>query len=415
MKKIITVLAFCMILQNSYAFQTESNHSYIKNANLINDFEVNFAGYGDVKAFQFNFDGDKFNKMNADVSVDISIENKTDDVNTYGLKTSLNFNSDFNKEQNFGIFYKDFWGRIELGNMLSAAEQSRIGGNSIGIGSSSVFNNDFTRFFLNSVNDANLSAYNTLLGSIGSIVVREGTLSSQSFGYINAAFDLDEIDKSTYAPKINYFSPEYKGFQFFASYSPDNKVRREDIGMGSTATPTPNDIIVGDVYSYGLSYINTFGNFGIAASVLQEKNMKGSSNKNNDIDIDIDSIIGGVNVNYFGFTLSASAGRLKRDPTEKGLTNTLVSTFGELDNTYYNYGATYEISNVAVNYNYFTSESKDVNKYTSNNVAVEYKLNKNASVYGEYVDFKLEDLKATATQKSVEGKAIFAGLLISFY
>ena len=411
MKKIITVLAFCMILQNSYAFQTESNHSYIKNANLINDFEVNFAGYGDVKAFQFNFDGDKFNKMNADVSVDISIENKTDEVNTYGLKTSLNFNSDFNKEQNFGVFYKDFWGRIELGNMLSAAEQSRIGGNSIGIGSSSVFNNDFTRFFLNSVNDANLSAYNTLLGSIGSIVVREGTLSSQSFGYVNAEFDLDEIDKSTYAPKINYFSPEYKGFQFFASYSPDNKIRAQDI---NTSSSDPN-IIVGDVYSYGLSYINTFGNFGIAASVLQEKNMKGSSNKNNDIDIDIDSIIGGLNVNYFGFTLSASAGRLKRDPTEKGLTNTLVSTFSELDNTYYNYGATYEISNVAVNYNYFTSESKDVNKYTSNNVAVEYKLNKNASVYGEYVDFKLEDLKATATQKSVDGKAIFAGLLISFY
>lgn len=415
MKKIITVLAFCMILQNSYAFQTESNHSYIKNANLINDFEVNFAGYGDVKAFQFNFDGDKFNKMNADVSVDISIENKTDDVNTYGLKTSINFNSDFNREQNFGIFYKDFWGKIELGNMLSAAEQSRIGGNSIGIGSSSVFNNDFTRFFFNSLNDANLATYNTFLSSIGSTVVREGTLSSQSFGYVNGAFNLDEIDKSTYTPKINYFSPEYKGFQFFASYSPDNKVRQEDIGLGSATAPTLKDIIVGDVYSYGLSYINTFGNFGVAASVLQEKNMKGSSNKNNDIDIDIDSIIGGVNVNYFGFTLSASAGRLKRDPTKKGLANTLVSGFGKLDNTYYNYGATYEISNVAVNYNYFTSESKDTNKYTSNNVAVEYKLNKNASVYGEYVDFKLEDLKATATQKSVDGKAIFAGLLISFY
>ena len=425
----------------------------------MDDFVIDFSGYGDFKVYYLDFtknnnsayvpitSGTKYGNAFNKVVLNVDIQGKVDEQNIYGIVAQIGYNNIFNVENVYYLYYKDFFGRLELGNLLSSVDQLRIGADSLNVGNGGNVNNDFTKVLVNGIKNVSNNTKQI------SIIANEGVLSSQMFGYISQNNDLDAIDKFTYKTKINYYTPDIYGLQLFGSYTFDNKIYDIQIDKDITtnnaninSTLKDRYINIGDIVSYGVNYINTFDNIGVGLSYVGEMNIKNlfnSTNTREGKDIDIMSNIVGVNINYFGLTFGTAFGKMTRKINKKSLENNINdSTFGDffynglrthfltdLEVQYKSFSVGYEISNFLVSGNYFISNTKDkfdTSKYTVNNadefnreyeyksisVMAEYKLNKNASVYGEYIKFDLEE---KISQTILKGNMFSLGLSIMFY
>jgi hypothetical protein len=403
MRKTIILFVFLAIAFHEVeASQIESNHSYFKNSNFLSDYEVTVRGYGDVKFASQKFTEGTNNELNTDLSINFDVQGKIEEGFKYGFQLAERFNSnkDFTKSRSYFAYINNYYGKFEFGNTLAATEVSRVGGDSLSIANGGIFG-DFSRYILN-----NLTA-----GQF--FILKEGTLSNQFFGYYNQAMDREYYDHFDYIGKINYYSPELYGFQGLFSYSPGNKITPQ---MVDKQNGTGAELIIGDVISYGVSYINTFDNIGIAVSMIKEKNMNFAADKDEDgrklsTKMDINSDIFGLNINYFGFTVAFSTGLLTRTNVE----NTYFAPITNEKSSYTDYGVGYEIGNIILNYNSFKSEVKKINSFSADSFSIEIKSNKNVSFYGEYIDFIIENKKSIPQPTSKGGRMALFGVLVNFY
>jgi hypothetical protein len=383
----------------TYASQIESNHSYFKNSNFLSDYEITVKGYGDIKYRNYEFEKTRTNSINTDLAINFDIQGKIEEGFKYGIQWTERFNNEFEKSRTFfGYISDSYYGRFEFGNTLAATEVSRIGGDSISIGNGGVFG-ELSRYMV-----SNLSG-----GSY--LILKEGSLSSQMFGYYNADMNMKYFDYFNYKEKINYYSPDFFGFQMLFSFMPNNALDIKYVDINTTST---GNLLLGDIVSIGFNYANTFDNIGIALSVISERNLdllpnRDSSGQKIERDIDISSDILGVNINYFSFTVGASLGILRKGKTTNNTFKNII-----FDRTEYkNYTVSYEFRNIILNYNLFESEVKEKNKFSSSTMALELKLAKNVSLYGEYTDFSVETLDILQTE--TKGKLFLFGALINFY
>jgi hypothetical protein len=379
----------------------ESNHSYFRNSNFLNDYEVTIRGFGDVKLFSLDEEA-KTNGLNTDLAINVDIQGKIEEHFRYGIQLTERLNNNFKKNRSFFGYVDNIFGKFEFGNTLSATEISRVGGDSLGIGNGGIFG-EFSRIIVNSLSEGQY------------FILREGTLSSQMFGYYNSKMDMDYFDHFNYIGKINYYSPDFFGLRVLASFAPNVKLEREMFERGGV-----NDVInLGDVASVGINYINTFDSLGLALSLARESNTNVVSDRNAqgkkiERGIDISSTVAGANVNFFGFTFSGSYGILER----KNVKNSPIISDDRA--SYMDYGVGYEAGNVLFGYNFFKSEMEkknndkyaDQNAYTGNSFSLELKTDKNFSVYVELIKFTIEDLEK---KEKKDGKMAMLGALINFY
>jgi hypothetical protein len=404
MEKTVVLFLFFIFtfggLNMAIASQIESNHSYFRNSNFVSDYEITLKGYGDFKLDTFKFGDNVTNETNTDFAVNFDVQGKIEEGFKYGLQLIKRFNDRYTKNTSYFIYTSNAYGRFELGNTSSATDISRIGGDSVSIGNGGIFG-DFSRQIISNLPNNQF------------FILKEGTLSNQFFGYYNNNMNMDYYDYFNYKGKINYFSPEFFGFQALFSYMPNNEIR---IGEINITNATNNMLNIGDIMSLGVNYINSFDNLGIAVSFVLEQNGVGLfSNKNNNIEIteelEISSKIISGSINYFGFTLSASYGTLKREKVALQTFKTITDESAK----YLNYSAGYEISNISLNFNNFKSEMGKKNVFSSTSYSLEVKTNKNVSFYGEYINFSLEDKAVPTDIKNYKGKMIMLGTLINFY
>jgi hypothetical protein len=387
---------------NSYSYQIASNHSYIKNSEFITDYDIKIEGYGDFKALNIrdNISGKSSMTLENEVSININLEGNIDEITKYGIKFIQVINNHFEKEREYYGYLYGYYGKLEVGNTRGVAENMRIGADTIALGSGGI-GSSFVRH-IDLAGDGN-SMY----------LLVPGTLTSQNFGYHNkniAGSNKSFFDNSLYLPKISYYSPDLYNFQIGAGFTPNVKIMRENINS-TDITFLNDDVDLGSIVSYGINYIDTFNNIGVAISFVYEKNLDVSLNKppKNEtigkIEHKFTSSEIGANVSYFGLTFAFSKGTIER----KVISNDELASLTQKEGTYTTYGFVYELSEFSISNTYFESEYKDYSKFSSVAVAIENKMSKNISVYVEYIRFK-----STFNFERNEGYTVSLGMLLNF-
>ncbi len=389
------------------AYQIASNHSYVKNSEFTTNYDIKIEGYGDFKGMLNSYKNtETTNLKNSstifenEVSINVNLDGELDEITKYGIKFIQTFNNNFSKEKEYYSYLYGYYGRLELGNTISVAEHMRIGADTIALGSGGISGN-FTKYITLAGDGSSNSAY----------ILSPGVLTSQNFGYYNDSINRDFWDNSKYLTKVNFYSPEFYNFQIGASIIPNVYLKPDNIGNIDSGRIS-NKINLGTFIDYGLSYINTFDNLGVALSVVGEQNISNSINKTDgeseDITNKFKSLELGCNINYFGLTAAGSVGRTERNVEE----DLNLSPITQKKGKYLTYGVSYELDEFSFSVTFFNSEYKDYTKFKSYAFAIENKMSKNISMYAEYINFTSTFEKNTKKEK--EGYNIMLGFLLNF-
>ncbi len=405
------ILFICLLITlPTNAYQIASNHSYVKNSEFTTNYDIKLEGYGDFKAI-FNSDKDKDTNTDKlknsstnfenEVSINVNLDGELDEITKYGVKFIQTFNNNFNKEKEFYSYLYGYYGRLELGNTVSVAEHMRIGADTIALGSGGISGN-FTKY-ISLVNNDKKENPTYILGP--------GVLTTQNFGYHNYDMSRDFWDKSKYLTKINFYSPEFYNFQVGISVIPNVYLKPDNVGdlKGQIIN---NKINLGTFIDYGVNYINTFDNLGVAVSIVGEQNISNSLNKTDGESEDIinkfKSLELGCNVNFFGLTVAGSIGRTERNVEKDPNLSPITQKKGK----YLTYGVSYELDEFSFSVTFFDSEYKNYTKFKSSAFAIENKMSKNISMYAEYINFTSTILQDNKKEK--EGYNIMLGFLLNF-
>jgi predicted porin len=158
------------------------------------------------------------------------------------------------------MFLEGDWGRVELGDQDDAADRMFVGGEDV------------------------MPGRGGFDGDVGDVF---------NFGDINLSGPSLSITSDN--TKVTYFTPRFAGFQVGASWTPDASQDGGDDTDGDDAVS--ND----SLYSLGLNYQNTFGDFGLTVAGTYT----GGDHENSGVVEDPEVWGIGANVSYAGFELGA--------------------------------------------------------------------------------------------------------------
>ncbi|HLD77341.1 MAG TPA: porin [Rickettsiales bacterium] len=217
--------------------------------------------------------------------------------------------------------------------------------------------------------------------------------SNALLGYNNGSFNQMES-----ATKISYYAPRINGWQVGFSFTPNNQ-------ENGIATISGSDSgAIQDIASWGLNYVDNFGNIGFALSATgEEGNAKIHAN-------DVNSQVArnglssydlGAMFTYFGFTIGASYGYWGDSLQPKsGIyscnydesqtlanqnCNSKVNKFNAAQ--YYTGGIAYELGPIAASITHIASEFQN-NKYQASSFGIDYKLRHGIMPYFEITQFQ---------------------------
>lgn len=394
------------------AQQISSNHSYIKNSTFTTDHNIEISGYGN-----FRLDYSSFQKKNSDgstdsssknakttseneISVDIHLQKEIDELTKIGIHYIPYIDNKYTSVMNRYYGYIDsYYGRIEFGNTTSVFNNMKVGADTIALGSGGMGGN-FARTITLQSDYAFLLYPNSLL--------------NQNFGYMNSSLDIDMWEDTRYLTKVNFYTPEFFGFQLAVGITPNTKLKKEYLNTDNISIT--DDVDTGMFLDFGVSYINTFDNLGIAISAVGEKNISNSSNKTDGVKEDIQNNFTsaelGVNVNYFGLTLAGSIGNVKIDIDTTNNAN-IYSAYPIKKGTYLTYGFAYELESISLSVTRFEGKYKDYTKFVSTSFALEKNITKGVSIYGEYTSYTSSILNDT-TQPKYKGDIAMVGVVLKF-
>jgi predicted porin len=269
---------------------------------LVWDQDVGFGTDESTRGYKFQTDESEVRfHMRAtadnglDYGLDIELQTQTDDT--------------INADETW-MFLEGGWGRVELGDQDDAADRMFVSG------------------------EDNLSGRGGWNGDAGDVFNADGL-----------ALDAPDLTITGDNTKITYFTPRFAGFQFGASWTPDTSQDGGDDTDGDATVS--ND----DVYSLGLNYQNTFGDFGVTLSTVY---IAGSYE---DEDVVEDPEIWGIGgaVEYAGFSLGA--GYADRNETNIA---TAAEAAGADAGAWWDVGIRYTVGPWQVGAGYFSSENDDV-------------------------------------------------------
>lgn len=202
--------------------------------------------------------------------------------------------------------------------------------------------------------------------------------------------------------RLTYFTPRFAGFQLGVSYARDNDEDNffpTNIGAGSGN--------LSNMFDIGVNYVQTFGDFNVAASArwgIGQDNTAGYTNDN-------PTVLGfGLNLGYGGFTIGGSW-------VESNETNNGVD-----DGVAYDVGVAYATGPWTFSMTYFRGENGEpaggtcaagcVDEQDTFGVAANYQLAKGVrlNVFGSYVDFD----SGFGPANDVDGWILGTGVGLSF-
>lgn len=371
----------------------DSNHSYFKNSNFMNDFSVDIKGGGN---FNFSYiHEDKKNtafKNEREVIISFILSYEHDEIFSYGFDFVGAINNQFGNGTGGSVFLKGYYGKLEVGGMADATEQMRVGADSIAVGTGGSGGSSTRYISNNSVETVDF-------------LIAPGTLMNQNFGYYDNT--LKDRWGGKYTVKLNYFTPEFYGFQLGLSIKPNSTMNEDNLRIIGA-----NKINVGTFVSGAINYIDTFGDFGLAVSMTYEQNFANPLNKINGSKEKAQAYFKsgevGVNLSYYGLTLAGSFGMNNRNTT-----NITLEPITKKNGKYFTYGAAYEFGSVTVSATFFDGRNSNNRNFGSGAVAIKKNLNKNISIFLEGTAHRFKG-EIDEDKKNNEGFGIFTGLSVRF-
>lgn len=372
----------------------DSNHSYFKNSNFMNDFSVDIKGNGN-----FNFSYIHENKKNTvlknerEVIINFILNRQNDEIFSYGFDFVGAINNQFGNGTGGSIFLKGFYGKLEVGGMADATEQMRVGADSIVVGTGGSGGSSTRYISNNSVETVDF-------------LIAPGTLMNQNFGYYDNT--LKDRWGGKYTVKVNYFTPEFYGFQFGLSIKPNANMDENNLRIiGSN-----NYINVGTFVSGAVNYIDTFGDFGLVVSLTYEQNFANPLNKTDGskekVQANFKSGEVGLNLSYYGLTLAGSFGLNNRNTT-----NIVLDPITKKKGRYFTYGVAYEFGSITISATFFDGRNNRDRNFGSGAIAIKKNLNKSFSLFLEGTAYRFKGGK-DENKKNNEGFGVFTGLSVRF-
>lgn len=310
-------------------------------------------------------------------AIHASVKNKTAEGTTYGAQVGVLTTTQSQQPAGSSALDRTFLfiengevGRFEFGSNNGVASTMRTGADSIARATGGI-DGDWSNFvvFSNSNNQQFIAAPTTYLTN-----------------YQNSGAQLFEGDEKS--RKVNYYTPEYKGFQAGLTYTPDvRNSGQDDITLlnGSTATGY-NSPTGKNAFSIGLSWKGEFDkNQSLKVSAVGETSTVRKASTDTNTYYKYQSGIFGAEYAYEDFSVAASYG----NQGKSGFAKTITTGSAVKGGSFWTLGAAYVQGPVGASLTYMNSK---LNTNTLNLVSLglDYQVAPGLLPYAEVTYFNIK-------------------------
>jgi hypothetical protein len=400
-KFLITTSSIIGLATNAVSAETKVTIGGMVDSKVVNVNQRNIFKYKDPSN-PTNTNKLSNNNISTDAYLIFNLDSKLDNGLKYGGLIKLNTNTSKAKKESYGdidpngtaekvmMYVESDQGRVEIGNYTGVTNSMKV--NAATFASATGGIDGDSQYYWNKLTCCNNHTYYDF--------IQTPNLPTNELGTVYV--------KGKNAGKINYYTPEYKGWRFGSSYTPDLKA----YGTAAQVTDVTkhSDFGFKNIFGVGLSYMGEVKNVGLKVAATSEfgKN-KNSNNKN------LKAWQFGGNASYRGVTVGGSYGSWGRFdlPNDNDATP---------KTHYWTAGLGYEYGPISTSITYLESKKglnqKDkLNKFTNAVLGVDYKMAPGMLPYVEFSSFKMKDRvdeNAIPPKESNKGHIVMTGIKLSF-
>jgi hypothetical protein len=409
------------------------------NANAMTDSDVKLSVNGslDVKGvnvqqkenFRYKTVGGKTDKLSnnniaTDAYLNFNIKGEVKSGLKYGGLIKLNANTSKSKKEMYDndgkssiaeqvmAYLESGYGRVEVGNYTGVAESMKVNAGTFASATGGI--NGDSQYYWNAStmenkkdaagNDVKDAAGNVIKVKTKTAFLQTANLPTNELG----TFGLRGVN----AAKLNYYTPEFSGFRFGATFTPNTKVH----GTASSVTSVVKDNTgFKNVFETGLSYTSEIKDVGVKFAVVSE------FGKNQEKDVkNLRAYEVGTNLSYKGFTVGGSYG----DWGKYG-SSTAASAVEFGKTSYWTAGVGYANGPISASLTHLqgkkgiekVGDNKTHNKLRNTVIGVDYKVAPGILPYVEFSSFKMNQAsQASEANKdnNNKGHIFMTGVKLSF-
>ena len=344
------------------------------------------------------------NNIATDAYINFNIKGEAKEGLKYGGLIKLNANTSKSKKEVYlngknpsvaeqvMAFLESGFGRVEVGNYTGISESMKVNAGTFASATGGI--NGDAQYYWNAQTADSKDTKSTF--------VQTANLPTNELG----TFGL----RGANAAKLNYYTPEFSGFRFGATFIPNTKA----FGTASETTQILNDKTeFKNVFEAGLSYTTEVKEVGVKlAAVSQFGKNQNDANKN------LRAFEVGTNLSYKGFTVGGSYG----DWGKYNVVKDKASEFGKTK--YWTAGVGYANGPLSVSLTHLqskkgvsVSDKSAFNKLRNTVLGVDYKVAPGVLPYVEFSSFKMDQASVTAADKDTKnnkGHILMAGVKLNF-
>jgi hypothetical protein len=363
------------------------------------------------------------NNIAADAYINFNIKGEVKEGLKYGGLIKLNANTSKSKKEMFDkddkqsiaeqvmAYLESGYGRVEVGNYTGVTESMKVNAGTFASATGGI--NGDSQYYWNQYTmqeDANSTATPKEKVKTKTAFLQTANLPTNELG----TFGLRGVN----AAKINYYTSEFSGFRFGATFTPNTKVH----GTASSVTSVVKDKEAAgfkNVFETGLSYTSEIKDVGVKFAVVGEfgKNQESGNadqakNKKNLRAYEV-----GTNLSYKGFTVGGSYG----DWGKYGASTAAnAPEFGKT--SYWTAGVGYANGPLSASVTHLqgkkgiakVGENKKHNTLKNTVIGVDYKVAPGVMPYVEFSSFKMNQASQADKENNNKGHMIMTGVKLNF-
>jgi hypothetical protein len=396
------------------------------NANAMTDSDVKLSVNGSIDAkmanvqqkenFRYKTVGGKTDKLSnnniaTDAYLNFNIKGVADSGLKYGGLIKLNANTSKSKKEMYAggddksiaeqvmAYLESGYGRVEVGNYTGVAESMKVNAGTFASATGGI-NGDSQYYWNASTMEDEIVGGETVKVKTKTAFLQTANLPTNELG----TFGLRGVN----AAKLNYYTPEFSGFRFGATFTPNTKV----YGTASSVTSVVKDNTgFKNVFETGLSYTSEIKDVGVKFAVVSE------FGKNQEKDVkNLRAYEVGTNLSYKGFTVGGSYG----DWGKYGASTAANAIeFGKT--SYWTAGVGYANGPMSASLTHLqgkkgieTRGDKKHNKLRNTVIGVDYKVAPGILPYVEFSSFKMNQASQADKDNNNKGHIFMTGVKLSF-
>jgi predicted porin len=358
------------------------------------------------------------NNIATDAYINFNIKGEVKEGLKYGGLIKLNANTSKSKKEMFDndgkqsiaeqvmAYLESGYGRVEVGNYTGVTESMKVNAGTFASATGGI--NGDSQYYWNQ-------------NTVEEKAVQEKVKTKTAF-LQTANLPTNELGtfglRGVNAAKINYYTPEFSGFRFGATFTPNTKVH----GTASSVTGVVKDKKAAgfkNVFETGLSYTSEIKDVGVKFAVVGEfgKNQESGNadltkNKKNLRAYEV-----GTNLSYKGFTVGGSYGDWGKYGAS---TDANAPEFGRT--SYWTAGVGYANGPLSTSVTHLqgkkgiakVGENKKHNTLRNTVIGVDYKVAPGVMPYVEFSSFKMNQASQTDKDNNNKGHMIMTGVKLNF-